>query len=242
MALPINIEDLLNKRRVESNRIEFKAEWNPDKIYHTVCAFATDLENTGGGYILVGVEEENGVAKRPVKGLNEKAIDDILKDMVGYDAKIEPAYMTKVSPEIVDGKPILVIWVPSGLNRPYSVMESVVAKKSTPKFYVRSKSSTIEAKGEILDQVRALANRVPFDERGNEAIKIDDISGVLVYEHLKTVKSKLAENFISRPLIEILDEMASQENCLRMILTGIAAGQIDLDKRLDKYLSKSKRL
>ena len=63
--------------------------------------------------------------------------------MVGYDAKIEPAYMTKVSPEIVDGKPILVIWVPSGLNRPYSVMESVVAKKSTPKFYVRSKSSTI---------------------------------------------------------------------------------------------------
>ncbi|WP_303041953.1 AlbA family DNA-binding domain-containing protein, partial [Paramuribaculum intestinale] len=162
MALPINIEDLLNKRKVESNRIEFKAEWNPDKIYHTVCAFATDLENTGGGYILVGVEEENGVAKRPVKGLNEKEIDDILKDMVGYDAKIEPAYMTKASPEIVDGKPILVIWVPSGLNRPYSVMESVVAKKSTPKFYVRSKSSTIEAKGEILDQVRALANRVPF--------------------------------------------------------------------------------
>ena len=32
MALPINIEDLLNKRRIESNRIEFKAGWNPDKI------------------------------------------------------------------------------------------------------------------------------------------------------------------------------------------------------------------
>ena len=30
---------------------------------------------------------------------------------------------------------------------------------------------------------------------------------MLVYDHLKTVKSKLAENFISRPLIEILDEM-----------------------------------
>lgn len=218
MALPINIEDLLNKRKVESNRIEFKAGWNPDKIYHTVCAFATDLENTGGGYILVGVEEENGIAKRPVKGLNENDIDDILKDMIGYDAKIEPTYMTKVSPEIVDGKPILVIWVPSGLNRPYSVMESVAAKKSIPKFYVRSKSSTIEAKGEILDQVRALANRVPFDERGNDAIKIDDISAVLVYEHLKTVKSKLAENFIGRPLLEILDEMdlltGPQENRL----------------------------
>lgn len=207
MALPINIEDLLNKRRVESNRIEFKAGWNPDKIYHTICAFATDLENTGGGYIIVGVEEENGIAKRPVKGLPENEIDRIMKDMVGYDAKISPSYLTKVSLEEVDGKLIIVIWAPAGINRPYSVMESVVANKSTPKFYVRSKSSTIEAKGEILDEVRELANRVPFDERGNEAVKIDDISGILVYEYLKTVKSKLAENFIGRPLIDILDEM-----------------------------------
>lgn len=207
MALPINIEDLLNKRKVESTRIEFKAGWNPDKIYHTICAFATDLENIGGGYILVGVEEENGIAKRPVKGLDEAEIDGILKDMVGYDAKISPAYMSKVSPEIVDGKTILVIWAPAGSNRPYSVMESVVAKKSVPKFYVRSKSSTIEAKGEILDQVRELANRIPFDERGNTSAAIEDLSALLVYEHLKSVKSKLANDFMSRPLVEILDEM-----------------------------------
>ena len=207
MALPINIEDLLNKRKVESNRIEFKAGWNPDAIYHTICAFATDLENIGGGYILVGVEEENGIAKRPVKGLPENEIDRIMKDMVGYDAKISPTYLTKVSPEEVDGKTILAIWIPAGVNRPYSVMESVVAKKSVPKFYVRSKSSTIEAKGEILDEVRDLANRIPFDERGNASATIDDISGVLVYEHLKKVGSKLADDFTARPLIDILDGM-----------------------------------
>ena len=208
MALPINIEDLLNKRKIESNRIEFKSAWNPDKIYHTICAFATDLENTGGGYILVGVEEENGIAKRPVRGLPENEIDHILKDMVGYDAKIEPSYFCKVSPEEIDGKTILVIWVPTGANRPYSVMESVVAKgKSTPKFYVRSKSSTIEAKGEILDEVRELANRVPFDDRGNEAISINDISGLRVYEHLKTVGSKLVDEFGNKSFSEILDEM-----------------------------------
>lgn len=207
MALPINIEDLLNKRKVESNRIEFKAGWNPDKIYHTICAFATDLENTGGGYILVGVEEENGIAKRPVKGISVADIDQILKDMVGYDAKISPSYLCKVSPEEVDGKTILAIWVPTGINRPYSVMDSVVAKKSVPKFYVRSKSSTIEAKGEILDEVRELANRVPFDERGNDSITIDDISGVRVYEHLKTVGSKLVDEFGRKSLMEILEEM-----------------------------------
>lgn len=215
MALPINIEDLLNKRKVESNRIEFKKGWNPDKIYHTICAFATDLDNTGGGYILVGVEQdENGIAKRPVKGLPLESIDGILQDMVGYDAKMSSSnlrsisYNTKVSVEDVDGQAILAIWVPTGPNRPYCVAESVVAKNKSPlKYYIRSKSSPIEAKGETLDEVRALANRIPFDDQGNESIKIDDISGVLVYEHLKTVKSKLAENFVGRPLMDILDEM-----------------------------------
>lgn len=99
MALPINIEDLLNKRKVESNRIEFKADWNPDKIYHTICAFATDLENTGGGYILIGVEEENGIAKRPVKGIDNAHIDIILKEMVGYDAKISLHISAKYHPK-----------------------------------------------------------------------------------------------------------------------------------------------
>lgn len=215
MALPINIEDLLNRRKIESNRIEFKKGWNPDKIYHTICAFATDLDNTGGGYILVGVEQdENGIARRPVKGLPLESIDDILRDMVGYDAKISSSnlrsisYNTKVSVEEIDDRTILAIWVPTGPNRPYCVAESVVAKNKSPlKYYVRSKASTIEARGETLDEVRSLANRIPFDDRGNEDIRIDDISGVLVYEHLKAVKSKLTGNFATRPLMEILDEM-----------------------------------
>ena len=40
MALAINIDDLLNKQKIESNRIEFKKGWNPASIYHSVCAFA----------------------------------------------------------------------------------------------------------------------------------------------------------------------------------------------------------
>lgn len=207
MALPINIEDLLNKRKVESNRIEFKKGWNPDKIYHSICAFANDIDNIGGGYIIVGVEEKNGIAERPVLGIPEEDIDDIMKAMVGYDAKISPHYMSKVSHEIVDGQSILVIWVPAGIYRPYSVMESVVVKKSTPKFYIRSKSSSIEAKGEILDELRELANRVPFDERGNPAITTNDISSIRLYEHLKKVNSKLADDFSERKIIDILDEM-----------------------------------
>jgi ATP-dependent DNA helicase RecG len=207
MPLPINIEDLLSKNRVESHRIEFKAGWNPDKIYHSICAFANDIDNIGGGYILVGVEEENGVAKRPVKGLPMESVDKIQKEMIGYDQKIEPYYACKVSTEQIDGKVILVIWVPAGLNRPYCVTESVIAKKSVPKWYVRSKSSSIEAKGEVLDELRELANRVPFDERGNEQIHLDDISEIRVYEYLKRVNSKLAQDFKKKSLMEILEAM-----------------------------------
>ena len=52
MALAININDLLNKQRIESNRIEFKKGWNPGSIYHSICAFANDIDDLGGGYII----------------------------------------------------------------------------------------------------------------------------------------------------------------------------------------------
>ena len=82
MALPININDLLNKNKVESNRIEFKKSWNPVSVYHSICAFANDFDNIGGGYILIGVEEENGIAKRPVCGLPTEQLDAIQREII----------------------------------------------------------------------------------------------------------------------------------------------------------------
>ena len=208
MALPINIEDLLKKQKIEGNRIEFKSGWNPDAIYHSICAFANDFDNIGGGYILVGVEEENGVAKRPVKGIPAAEIDGILKDMVGYNNKINPYYMPRTSVEEIDERNILVIWVPAGINRPYDVRESVVSKNNpSTQWYIRSGSSSIIAKGEVLDELREMANRTPFDDRGNPDITIDDISPLLVLDHLKKVDSKLVKEFRQLTLEEILDKM-----------------------------------
>ena len=208
MALPINIEDLLRKQKIEGSRIEFKGGWNPDSIYHSICAFANDFDNIGGGYILVGVEEENGVAKRPVKGLPSNEIDGILKDMIGFNNKINPYYMPRTSVEEIDGQNILVIWAPSGLNRPYDVRESVVSKNN-PKteWYIRSGSSSIVAKGDVLDELREMANRTPFDDRGNPDISVDDISPMLVLDYLKKVDSKLVTDFHKVPIEDILDKM-----------------------------------
>ena len=52
MALPINIKLLLKGSVIESERIEFKAVWNPQIILRTICAFANDINNVGGGLII----------------------------------------------------------------------------------------------------------------------------------------------------------------------------------------------
>ena len=150
MALPINIEDLLNKNRIESDRIEFKKGWNPVTIYHSVCAFANDIDNIGGGYIIIGVEEENGIAKRPVCGVPEASLDKIQRDIHKYNQLIEPVYAPRLSVEDVDGKKILVIWVTSGNNRPYTVPSDVTAKLKKTVFYIRYGTSSIEAKVSFL--------------------------------------------------------------------------------------------
>lgn len=116
--------------------------------------------------------------------------------------------MTRTEIVEIDNKYILAIWAPARNNRPYSVPENVVAKQvSTTKYYIRSKSSSIEAKGEILNELFDMANNTPFDERGNPNISIDDISPVLVFDHLKRIGSKLVQTFDAARLIDTLDAM-----------------------------------
>ena len=207
MALPINIEDLLRKQRVESSRIEFKEGWNPTSIYHSICAFANDIDNLGGGYIIVGVEEKDGIAVRPVKGVPEECLDKIQREILQFNQLIEPVYAPRVSVEEVDGKNVIVIWATAGHNRPYTVPSDVNAKLKKPVFYIRYATSSIEAKGEFLDQLRDLADRVPFDDRGNENISIDDISPLLLKDYLTKIDSRLAKANFATDMDTILDQM-----------------------------------
>lgn len=66
--LPINLNDLLRQHTVEGERIEYKTGWNPDSIIRTVCAFANDFENLGGGYVVIGQDcDANGQGLTPSK-------------------------------------------------------------------------------------------------------------------------------------------------------------------------------
>ncbi len=207
MKLPINIEELLCGRAVEGERIEYKSGWNPDAIYRTICAFANDFDETGGGYIVVGVKEENGRALRPVVGIDANKIEPIEKEMVGYNNLMRPYYQPRLYIEEADGKTILVIKVSAGERRPYKVPDFVTAKQKTYNYYIRYNSSSIVPKAEYERELLDLANRTPFDDRGNDQITLNDISPLLLHDYLVKVKSSLAEMPLTDNMESVLEQM-----------------------------------
>ncbi len=191
MALPVNIEELLNAHVVESTRIEFKANWNPAPIIHTICAFANDIDNIGGGYIVVGVEERDGSPVLPPTGVAKNKIDDIMKKLVGLCHKIEPLYNPIVEPVLLDGAHVIVIWVPGGHGRPYKAAKDVFAKNSPKHYYIRKFASTIIASPDEEKQLFYVSTDIPFDDRPNLLASVDDLDVALMRQHLKAVRSDL---------------------------------------------------
>ena len=208
MDLEFNIEDLFKKRNIESDRIEFKKGWNPDDIYHSVCAYANDYDNLGGGYIVVGVEERNGIAVRPVLGIPEKDLDSIQKEMIGYNNLMAPPYFPGVVTERVDGKWILVLVCRTGQPRPYKVPEYITSKKDKKYYYyIRYATSSVKANIEQERELVNMADQTPFDARPNQSASFDDISPLLLEAHLRKTGSKLASQVKERGVESILEDM-----------------------------------
>src|SRR3989338_10646537 len=184
MALPINIEELLSGRVVETERLEFKEGWNPLTVLHTMCAFANDVNNWGGGYIVIGVEENNiGPAFFP-KGLSSSEIKKIQKELLGLSHKIRPEYFPIVDVTNYKGKDIVIIWVPGGTRRPYKAAVSL-AKGAEYAYYIRRNATTKRATVSDERGLMKLANDVPFDDRVNHKAALEDLNVRLIEEYLR---------------------------------------------------------
>jgi ATP-dependent DNA helicase RecG len=206
MAIPINIDDLINKRIVESTRIEFKSDFNPNPIIHSICAFANDIDNLGGGYIVIGVEEKDGSPVFPLKGIEQSRIDTILKDLVGYCHCIEPLYNPVVEPILFQGVYVIVIWVPGGYGRPYKASLDVLgreAKKSAKYYYIRKFSSTIIASPDEEKELYYISTDIPFDDRPNLPADVSDLDIGLMRAHLKEIGSSLYEHSLKMDTLEL---------------------------------------
>ena len=127
--LPLNLDDLLRQRTVEGDRIEYKAGWNPDAVIKTLCAFANDFENLGGGYVILGQDcDDNGQPVFPPAGLRANQLDPVQRELLAYCNLIQPSYFPILSVEQYEGRNLIALWAPGGQNRPYKAPRAVTAR------------------------------------------------------------------------------------------------------------------
>lgn len=201
-SIPINVKTLLEDTIVETNRIEYKESWNPEKIAHTMCAFANDYENVDGGYIIVGVREKDGV---PI-GFNSQSTEDVVKiekELQRISNLISPRYVPLISVDEYRGNRLVVIRAPRGESRPYKCPIGIGKSGSQGEraYYIRHLSSTVRANMEEEINLIRRSNKPSFDDMTNEEAKISDIKRVKVQDYLARIGSKL--DFYNMDLLDI---------------------------------------
>ena len=193
--LPVNLDDLLHCRTVESARVEFKATWHAQTTGHqvlkTLCAFANDFHNLNGGYVVLGIEEREGRGVLPPKGLVPDQIEAAGRWIRGHCKRIDPVYQPVLSPEVVDDRQILVLWAPASDNKPHQAPDGPRGRR---RFWVRLGSETVDAEANgLLPALLAQTARVPWDDRRALNAHVSDLRAHLVREYLRDVESGLAE-------------------------------------------------
>ena len=192
--LPINLDALLHCRGVESERVEFKASWNPDttgvQVLRTICAFANDYHNLNGGYVVIGVSEQEGRAVLPPVGLSAEEVEAAQQWIRGNCNRLDPHYPPILSPETVGDRLVLVVWAPASEMRPHRAPGD---GGGPSRYWVRVGSSTVDAerRGDMLRRLIQQTARVPWDDRRALEARIGDLRDAKVREYLRDVQSGL---------------------------------------------------
>ena len=202
--LPINLDNLLHCRGVESERVEFKASWDPHttgpQVLRTICAFANDYHNLNGGYVVIGVGERDGRAALPPSGLTAKEVEAAQKWVRGNCNRLDPPYPPLLSPETVGDRLILVVWAPASEMRPHRA--PAADGKGSGRYWVRLGSETVDAerRGGLLRGLIQQTARVPWDDRRSHDAQIEDLREAKVREYLRDVESGLIEETDERSI------------------------------------------
>ena len=202
MAIPTNIQTILNDSVVESVRVELKEGWNPETILHTICAFANDIDNFYGGYIIIGIDDKGNVL-----GFDVNKYDFLQKEVVRYCKKcLEPSYIPVIDLLDYQNQKIVVLWCPAGSNKPYRCYENVYKEKKDTRYltYVRKGSLTIVASRDEEIELQNIGSYEPFDDRVNYHYGLNVIDRGIVEEYLKLSNSSLLLGFNERPTTDVL--------------------------------------
>lgn len=217
--IPLKIETLLEGRVVEHDRVEYKTGWNPNDIIHSICAFANDFDNTNGGYIVIGVKENNGMPVFPLEGIEKEKLDDIQQEIFQYCNLISPRYIPKM--EVIDYKNsgvfLIYLWCSAGDSGPYQAPKTVYSEKGEKadrnmRYWIRPASLTTEAKQDEISELFDKFNSVPFDDRVNRKATISSIRRGHLEDFIRMSNSSLAEELNCSTLEELLiaEEVANE--------------------------------
>ena len=237
MALPVNIDALIHGRTVEWERLEFKQGWNPEDVIHSMCAFANDLHNWGGGYIIVGIQENQGQPMLPPIGLQQNQLDKIQGEIIALAHQMSPTYFPITQPYVLQDQHVLVLWCPAGDSRPYSAPVTQ-GKGAQRAHYVRIGSRSVVAQGEQLRQLQELAARIPFDDRVNNQADIQDLDLGLIQAHLQEVKSELFEQSKTMPFTDVCRNMLIAKGA-NEDLRPVNVGLLFFCKQPERFFSRA---
>lgn len=207
MSVPTNIRTLLSGNVVEWARIEFKETWDAEASLKTICAFANDIDNWGGGYIVIGVREKEGRPQYPLLGVPAEKIDGYLKDMLNKCKLIQPEYLPIVEVADYEGKKFIVIWAPGGNSRPYSSPKSMRKDNRERIYFIRKMASTIAPSEAEKRDLYNLANNIPFDDRVNHEAELADLNITLIQSYLKEIGSSLYQESESMDFVDLCKSM-----------------------------------
>ena len=194
--LPINLNNLLHGSSVESARVEFKASWDEKstapQALKTICAFANDYHNLNGGYLVIGVGEQDGRAVLPPAGLSASEVERAQKWIRGQCNRLDPSYQPILSPETFQGRSILVVWAPASDVKPHRAPD---AGAGPGRYWIRLGSETVDAerRGDLLRGLIEQTAKVPWDDRRSHEAQIDDLRDQKVREFLRDVQSGLLD-------------------------------------------------
>ena len=207
MAIPTNIRTLLSGNSVEWARIEFKTTWDSEASLKTITAFANDLDNWSGGYIVLGVKEEKGIPVKPYIGVPLDKVDSWQKDIFEKCKLIRPGYTPIIGMDELDGKKFIIIWCPGGDARPYSSPKSMAKNEKERVNYIRKGSVTAIPNDDELKELYALANKTPFDDRVNHIAELSDLNYTLIKAYLKEIGSSLYTAADDMDFMELCKDM-----------------------------------
>ena len=191
MNYNIDLKELSTR---ESEKVEWKENGDDrdvvKSIVKTITAFANDIANVGGGYVVCGakeVKDEFGFPKVEYTGLTAHKLKEI-------EGKVREQCTNRISPSIA---PVIEV-IDNPMNDATKILVFMITATSkahtyrddeTVKYYVRVGRETIEARNGILSQLLTGKQEiVPFDKRANPNVDERDIDSLLFRDCMNEMK------------------------------------------------------